>query len=63
MITFNCGNCHQDSPLGIVCQGKKFICPKCGRCEQIIDDPPTVLPTGYVMPGKRSIEILNPGRK
>lgn len=58
-----CGACGHFSSISSFCIGqpdKQFQCPKCRRIERIVDDPPTVLPNGFIMPGKRRVEIFTP---
>lgn len=60
-----CGGCgHIDSiDRFTVGQPKKqFQCPNCRRMEVIHDAPATRLASGFLMPGKRTVTVIE-GRK
>jgi hypothetical protein len=61
-ITCRCG--FEDSFDAFVAglPPKQFRCPKCGLHTEIQDAPPTVYPSGFVMPGPRRIAILKEGK-
>ena len=60
-VTITCGKCKQTNDLSAFCRcqpDKTYRCPACGRVERIVDEKPTILPSGFIMPGKRKVVIL-----
>lgn len=54
-----CGDCgHIEKFSAFETAQDKFKCPKCGVAFEIKRDPPTVLESGFVMPGKIHIEKI-----
>lgn len=51
--------CGHESSFADGCLSRdRFACPTCGLNWRMVQDPPTVYPSGWVMPGKRRLELL-----
>jgi len=53
-----CGKCGHRAALDAFCRGQhkfSYQCPACKRTEKVVDEKPTVLPNGFVLPGKRTV--------
>jgi hypothetical protein len=61
-ITCRCGFTAEFDTFVAGLPPKEFLCPKCGLHTRIVDSPPTVYASGFVMPGPRRIEILKEGK-
>ena len=56
-----CGKCGHEASLSAFCGVQEqftYQCPRCRRREKIVDEKPTILPNGFIMPGKRKVVIL-----
>jgi hypothetical protein len=56
------GPCGHEADIDRFCFAQPkgtFKCPICGKSFQVVQEPPTVYPSGFIMPGKRSIQLLD----
>lgn len=59
-VNMMCGKCGYESAIETFSrtqQPKTYQCPRCRRRETIVDEKPTVMPNGFIMPGKRKVVI------
>lgn len=64
-VNWTCANGHTQSLEEATrsMPSKQFRCVTCGFHLQLVDGKPTVLPSGFVMPGERKAVVLNSGKK
>lgn len=64
-MNITCGDCHYTGYLEAFTRNQPanhFRCPACERHWKIEAAPSTVYPSGFVMPGKRTIVVLGEGK-
>lgn len=60
-VTCKCGFTDSLDNFTSGLPAKEYRCPRCGLHTQVVDAPATIYPSGFIMPGARSVRVLKEG--
>lgn len=69
MAWINCDHCGKRNDFhawtrvgGRDLPNNEFECPSCNQRIRLRDERPVVMPSGFVRPGKRHVDVIRPGK-